>query len=109
MINIAWQQCNGRAKKRYEQAESLYRRALNIREKALGPAHPEVAIILNNLSRTARHAVSLSRVEPLYQRALAIREGSWPDHPDLARTLQRLRLTVAENRTESRGLSYESS
>ena len=35
---------------RYAEAEPLYKRALAIDEKALGPEHPEVAISLNNLA-----------------------------------------------------------
>ena len=33
----------------YEQAESLYQRALTIREQQLGPLHPDTAQSLNNL------------------------------------------------------------
>jgi tetratricopeptide (TPR) repeat protein len=35
---------------RYIDAERLYQRALVIREKALGPSHPQVAQVLNNLA-----------------------------------------------------------
>ena len=35
---------------RYAKAEPLYQRALAIREKALGPEHPDVATSLNNLA-----------------------------------------------------------
>ncbi len=35
---------------RYAEAEPLHRRALAIREKALGPDHPDVAASLNNLA-----------------------------------------------------------
>ena len=34
----------------YDAAESLFKRGLAISEKALGPDHPDVASILNNLS-----------------------------------------------------------
>lgn len=34
----------------YAEAEPLYRRALVIAEKALGPEHPDVATSLNNLA-----------------------------------------------------------
>jgi tetratricopeptide (TPR) repeat protein len=36
---------------RYAEAEPLLKRALAIREKALGPEHPEVAAVLENISR----------------------------------------------------------
>ena len=35
---------------RYADTEPLYKRALAIREKALGPDHPDVAQSLNNLA-----------------------------------------------------------
>jgi Tetratricopeptide repeat len=34
----------------YAKAEPLYQRPLAIREKALGPEHPDVAASLNNLA-----------------------------------------------------------
>jgi hypothetical protein len=36
---------------RYAEAEPLYRRSLTVREKALGPEHPDVAISLSDLAR----------------------------------------------------------
>ena len=39
-----------RAQGRYAEAEPLYKRSLAIREKALGPDHPDVAQSLNNLA-----------------------------------------------------------
>ena len=39
----------------YDQALPLYQRALKIREKALGPEHPDTAISLNNLAGFMRH------------------------------------------------------
>jgi len=36
------------------EAEPLYRRALEIDEKALGPDHPKVAVIAENPARTLR-------------------------------------------------------
>ena len=36
---------------RYDEAESLYQRALATRERVLGPDHPRVALSLNNLAR----------------------------------------------------------
>jgi tetratricopeptide (TPR) repeat protein len=39
------------AQGRYARAEPLYQRALAIREKALGPDHPDVATSLSNLAQ----------------------------------------------------------
>ena len=50
----------------------MYKRALGIKEKTLGPEHPEVATALNNLAMAygshGRHA----EAELMYKRALAI-------------------------------------
>ena len=35
---------------KYDDAEPLYKRALTIKEEVLGPRHPDVASILNNLA-----------------------------------------------------------
>ena len=62
-----------------------------ISEKALGPEHPDVATILNNLAGLYKAQGHYAEAEPLYKRALAIDEGALgPDHPDLARDLNNL-------------------
>ena len=69
----------------YSQAEPLYRRALAILEKALGPEHPNVAASLNNLAELFRDQGKYVEAEPLYRRALAIWEKALgPEHPDVA-------------------------
>ena len=57
----------------YAKAEPLYKRALNIREKALGPEHPNVATSLNNLALIYYSKGDYAKAEPLYKRALDIR------------------------------------
>jgi tetratricopeptide (TPR) repeat protein len=42
------------AEAKYSEAEPLYKRALAIDEKALGPDHPDVATIAENLALTLR-------------------------------------------------------
>ena len=75
----------------YEQAEPLYQRALAIRERVLGPDHPDTADSLNNLAVLYFHRGKYEQAEPLYQRALAIREQVLgPDHPDTANSLNNL-------------------
>ena len=76
---------------KYEEAEPLYQRALTIREKALGPEHPDTASTLNNLALLYNNQGKYEEAEPLYQRALAIREKALgPEHPDTASTLNNL-------------------
>ena len=75
---------------RYAEAEPLYKRALAIREKALGPDHPDVAG-LNNLAELYDKQGRYAEAEPLYKRALAIDEKALgPDHPDVATALNNL-------------------
>ena len=59
---------------RYAEAEPLYRRSLEIREKQLGRDHPDVATSLNNLANLYRAMGRYAEAEPLYRRSLAIRE-----------------------------------
>ncbi len=42
--------CLHRCTGKYDEAEPLYRRALAVREKALGPQHPDTAGSINNLA-----------------------------------------------------------
>jgi tetratricopeptide (TPR) repeat protein len=59
------------AQGRYADAEPLYKRALAIREKALGPDHPDVAQSVNNLADLYSAQGRYADAEPLYKRALA--------------------------------------
>ncbi len=72
----------------YEKAQSLAERALDLREKALGPNHPEVAAALNLLGMICTARSDYNRAESLFQRALAINEKAFgPEHPRLPRWL----------------------
>ena len=80
-----------RAQGRYGEAEPLYRRALAIREEALGPDHPDTAPSLNNLAELSGPRAGTGRRSRCYRRALAIREKALgPDHPDTAQSLNNL-------------------
>lgn len=56
------------------EAEGFYKRALEIREQALGPGDPAVAKSLNNLAAFYQYDSQAGAVEPLLKRALEIRE-----------------------------------
>jgi tetratricopeptide (TPR) repeat protein len=80
-----------RAQGAYTKAEPLYVRALDIREKALGPNHPLVATSLNNLALLYKAQGAYAKAEPLYTRALAIAEKALgPNHPLVATSLNNL-------------------
>ena len=72
------------AQGKYTEAERL-QRSLAIREKVLGPEHPDVATALSNLAFLYYTQGRYAEVEPLYQRSLAIREKALgQEHPDVA-------------------------
>jgi tetratricopeptide (TPR) repeat protein len=52
----------------------FYKRALAIWEKVRGPNHPEVADCLSKLTDLCNEQGKYTEAEPLYKRALAIRE-----------------------------------
>jgi tetratricopeptide (TPR) repeat protein len=63
-------------------ARPLVERALAIREKVLGPEHPDTATSLNNLAIILQDHGDLAGVRALYERALAIDEKVLGhDHP----------------------------
>ncbi|MBA2682352.1 MAG: tetratricopeptide repeat protein [Ktedonobacteraceae bacterium] len=74
--------------KPYEQAESLFKRTLAIREQALGGEHPHIATSLHNLALLYRDQARYEQAELLFKRALAISAQALSDeHPDTATTL----------------------
>jgi len=76
---------------KYAEAEPLYKRALVIAEKALGPEHPHVAQSLNNLGGLFATQGKYAEAEPLFKRARAINEKALgPEHPSVARNLNGL-------------------
>ena len=77
---------------RYREALPLAQRALEIREKVLGPEqHPDIANSLNNLALLYRVMGRYEQAEPLYQQALEIREKVLgQQHPDIANSLNNL-------------------
>jgi tetratricopeptide (TPR) repeat protein len=79
------------SRKKYPEAESLYRRAIDIAERAHGRNHLHVASTLNDLAALYHAQGDATKPERLYKRVLAIKEkhlGS--SHPDVATTLNNL-------------------
>ncbi len=75
----------------YTETENLFRKALAIQERTLGPDHPATANTLNNLSTYLDRRGRPEEAEPLQRRALAILEkGLGPLHPDTAAMLTTL-------------------
>ena len=85
------------------EAEPLFRRALAIHEKVLGPDHPTVAANLNNLGAVYFSEGRYGEAEPLFRRALDIQERALGhDHPDVAKTLNNLAGSISSHSTTTR-------
>ena len=68
--------------KRFPEAVSVAEKVLSIKQKALGPEHPEVAQSLNNLGEIHRSLGNYLVAEPLFKKALKIAEKALgPEHP----------------------------
>lgn len=77
----------------YAEAEPLLKRALAIRQQALGTEPAEVATSLNNLAALYGAQGEFEKAEPLYQQAIRILEtAQGPDRLDLATAMSNLAL-----------------
>jgi tetratricopeptide (TPR) repeat protein len=91
----------------YRQAVPLFSDALGVREKLLGPEHPDTATSLNNLALLLQHQGDLAGVRPLFERALVIWEKALgPEHPDTLTALNNLGCLLMDqnNLTDARPL-----
>jgi tetratricopeptide (TPR) repeat protein len=80
-----------RAKARFAEAESLYRRVLAIDEVNHGPDHPNVATGLNNLGLLLQQIGRNDEAERFLRRALEINETALsPHYPNVATGLNNL-------------------
>jgi tetratricopeptide (TPR) repeat protein len=71
--------------RRYLEAEPVFREAIALLERTLGPDHLEVAIPLHNLADCYTYLARFLEAGPIYQRTLAITERALgPDHPEVA-------------------------
>ena len=71
-----------RAQAKYDDAVPLYRRAIDIVEKASGPHHASLARSLNSLALVYRAQGMYDEAEPLCRRALSILEKTAVSAPD---------------------------
>jgi CHAT domain-containing protein/tetratricopeptide (TPR) repeat protein len=75
----------------YAAAEPLLRRAVAIREEALGADAPQTAQAINNLAQVLQERGNYVDAEPLLERSLKTYETlRGPDHPDVATALNNL-------------------
>ena len=81
----------------FAQARPLYERALALREKRLGPDHPDTAETLNNFALSQREEGNLEAARPLLERALAINERAFGrEHAATATTVNNLALLLRD-------------
>ena len=59
---------------KYDRAVVVAEKALEVAQKNAGPDHPAVGTILNTLAINYHEQGQYAQAEPLYERALAIRE-----------------------------------
>ena len=72
------------------EAEQLFRRALEINEGLIGPEHPDLVVLLNDLSRLYLKRGAYADAEPLLLRLHAIKLTKGEDHPEVATVLASL-------------------
>ena len=80
---------------KYDEAEPLYRQAMEIDAKTIGTEHPEYATHLNNLAGLLRDMGRHDEAEPLFRQALEIDAKTiGTAHPEFAKHLNNLALLL---------------
>jgi tetratricopeptide (TPR) repeat protein len=83
----------------YLSARRLFERVLAMRQKALGPEHPDTAGTLNDLASVFFIQGEFAGARRLFERALSIREKALgPEHPDTATSLDNLAVLLEARR-----------
>jgi len=78
-------------KANYIKAESLFKKALLIREKTLYSNHPDIAQSISDLAYLYYVQSNYIEAEPLFKKVLSIREKTLdPNHPDVAQSINDL-------------------
>jgi tetratricopeptide (TPR) repeat protein len=73
---------------RFEEADALVNKSLQVRESKLPAGHPHLALSLHSLGRLRARQGLHADTEQYYKRALAIREAALPlEHPHRAKLL----------------------
>ncbi|HVG63783.1 MAG TPA: serine/threonine-protein kinase [Hyalangium sp.] len=80
---------------RYEESQRVHERVLALRQKALGPEHPDVTNSLNNLGGVLYYLGKYEEAREIHSRALALREKVLgAEHPHVAVSLSNLSLAL---------------
>ena len=82
---------------RWDEAEPLFRQAIDIGKNTIGEAHPNYAIRLNNMANLLRDMGRLEEAEPLYRQAIDIGKDTIGEaHPNYATRLNNLANLLAD-------------
>jgi len=83
----------------YPRAETLARRAVTLRNRVLGPDHPQTLVAMDPLEWTLNKEGQYTEAEKLERETLAVRlRVLGKDHPDTARSMAYLGWTLLEQR-----------
>jgi len=74
----------------FAEAEDCFQKALQIGDRMLGAEHPEMIIVLNDLTRLYLKQGSYASAEPLLLRLLDLKKNKGEDHPEVATVLASL-------------------
>jgi serine/threonine-protein kinase len=92
---------------RYEEAAAHQHQARIIRERLLGPVHPDVAASLNGLGEVSRLRGHLEEAARFYHQAIAVYEQTLgPDYPRLAYPLNNLGLVYDRQGRHEEAAAY---
>jgi CHAT domain-containing protein/tetratricopeptide (TPR) repeat protein len=90
------------AQGRFGDAELLAKRALVLRQQALGPEHADVALTMNNLAMIYWAQGRRAEVEPLLSRAISILEKQHgPEHPEVGRLVGNLASVIDDPKRDA--------
>jgi len=103
------------AQGKYETAEAMHRRTLELREKVLGPEHPDRLTSMNNLALVLVDQCEYEAAEAMHRRTLELREKvQGPGHPDMLTSVSlwvfgdlNMEVSTPDNRLPSDKDSYK--
>ncbi len=72
------------------EAAEFFRKALDMGERSFGPDHPDLTILLNDLTRLYLKQSDYASAEPLLLRLLELKRSKGEDHPEVATVLASL-------------------
>ena len=72
------------------EAEELFRKALEIGDRTVGPDHPDMILLVNDLTRIYLKQSAYASAEPLLLRLLEMKRSKGEDHPEVATVMASL-------------------